>query len=229
MSKHLSSRLVATPWLRPVWAASTAFALMVALSLTVAYRESSKPFGFEAEWAERIVEHRSPFWTTIAMLFDALGGGLLSLVVVPVGIAALLVLARRRWAAVYFLVASILTGLLVQAVKHAIGRPRPLDILVSADYGSFPSGHAANAAITAVALGLIVRRWWMWTVGALYTLAMMVSRTYLGAHWLSDTLGGVLIAVGVAIALWGLFAARLKLERQQDPAPVWSRAESAAA
>jgi len=36
-----------------------------------------------------------------------------------------------------------------------------------------------------------------------------VSRTYLGAHWLTDTIGGLLLGAGVVIVLWAPFAAKL--------------------
>ncbi|MFJ6114919.1 phosphatase PAP2 family protein [Agrococcus sediminis] len=220
MPQQLTNALVASPRRRRAWAALTALALAVALSAVLLYRESSKPFGFEAEWMDRLVTQRSPLLTTASLAFDTLGGGVVATLIVPVVVAGLLLLRRRPWAAGYFLVASILTGLLVQLLKHAVDRARPLDVLVTVDHGSFPSGHSANAAIVATALGLLLRRWWVWAAGAAYTIGMMLSRTYLGAHWLSDTLGGVLVAVGVALGLWELLAARLERERRGRPEPV---------
>jgi membrane-associated phospholipid phosphatase len=208
--------------LRPVLSLTVAAAFAVALVLAIVYRESFKPFGFEAEWMDEVLELRSPFWDVPAFVFDALGGGIIATFVLPAVVTLALVLWRRRWAAAYFLLASILCGILVQLIKHAVGRVRPEEILVTADFGSFPSGHSANAALLAVTLGLILRRWWVWAAGAVYTVGMMVSRTYLGAHWISDTVGGVLVAAGVAIALWELLHGRLAAEREARHPPIRS-------
>lgn len=159
-----------------------------------------------------VIEHRSEFWTVPALVFNTLGGGLIAALLIPLGVAAVLLIRRRRWAAIYFLTASLACAIVVRVIKLVVGRPRPPDILVSVDPGSFPSGHSANAAIIAISLGLILNRWWVWVAGALYTVAMMLSRTYLGAHWISDTIGGVLIAAGVAIAVWAPFANRMRQE-----------------
>jgi undecaprenyl-diphosphatase len=82
-------------------------------------------------------------------------------------------------------------------------------MMVGSDFGSFPSGHAANAAVMVVVAALLVRRAWLWAAGALYVLAMMVSRTYLAVHWLGDTVGGALLGVGVAAGLWVVFAPKV--------------------
>jgi len=55
---------------------------------------------------------------------------------------------------------------------------------------------------------------WIWTARAAYTAVMMISRTYLGAHWLSDTIGGLLLGIGVAIMVWAPLAAKLDGERE---------------
>jgi undecaprenyl-diphosphatase len=196
----------------PLWSAAAAFGLTAALALVIVFRESNKPFGFEAEWMDEVLEHRSEFWTVPALVFNTLGGGLIASFVVPIAVAVVLLLRRRRWAAIYFLSATLVCAVLVRVIKLVVGRPRPPDILVSVDPGSFPSGHSANAAIIAIALGVILNRWWVWAAGAVYTIAMMLSRTYLGAHWISDTIGGVLIAGGVAVAIWAPFAARMRQE-----------------
>lgn len=204
----------------PIVSAVAAFGAAGALALVVVFRESNKPFGFEAEWMGEMLEHRSAFWTVPALVFNTLGGGLIAAFVVPIGVAVLLLLWRRRWAAIYFLSVSLACAIVVRLIKIVVGRPRPPEILVSVDPGSFPSGHSANAAIVAIALGLILQRWWVWVAGAAYTAAMMLSRTYLGAHWISDTIGGVLIAGGVAVAIWAPFADRIEREKASSR-PVW--------
>ena len=47
---------------------------------------------------------------------------------------------------------------------------------------------------------------------------MALSRTYLHAHWLSDTIGGMLIGVGAALVVAGFFATVIAKERT-DAAP----------
>lgn len=169
----------------------------------------------DAEWMEELVEHRSPFWEVPALVMDFLGGGWFGTFVVPLAVFAALLIARRRWGAVYFLAATLLSAGLVQVLKHTFGRARPLEILVQSDFGSFPSGHVANAATMAVTLGVIIRLRGVWIAGAVYVVAMLLSRTYLGAHWLTDTLGGFLVGAGVAVILWAPFAHRLLRERQR--------------
>ncbi|MEO5534213.1 MAG: phosphatase PAP2 family protein [Pseudolysinimonas sp.] len=214
-------RRVARFW--PFISAALALVLTGALAAVIFYRENDKPFGFELEWMGEIVEHRAPFWTVPALVFNAIGGGLIGILVVPLAVLALLLLWRRPWSALFFFLAVILSAAVVQGVKVLVGRPRPLDILVTPDFGSFPSGHSANAAVIATVIGIILTRRWVWIVGATYTAAMMLSRTYLGAHWISDTIGGVLIGAGVAIIVWAPLAARVDAERRRAALPVWVR------
>lgn len=207
----------------PLISAGLAILLTVLLAGLIFYRQHDRPFGFDTAWMNEVIEHRSPFWLIPSLILNSLGGGVLGSIVVPVVVFAGLLIWRGRWAATYFLIAAPLSGLLVQIVKNAVGRPRPVDILVSADFGSFPSGHSSNAATTAVMMAIVFPFWWVRIAGAVYTIAMMLSRTYLGAHWISDTVGGLLLGAGVALIVWAPLAARLHTERAASPPPLWER------
>ncbi|MGV8895335.1 MAG: phosphatase PAP2 family protein [Rhodoglobus sp.] len=202
------ARKVSRRW--PIISGGTAVALAVTLGLLVAFREG--PYGFDTEWLDELVEHRNAFWDAPALAMNFLGGGWFGIFVVPIAIAVTLLLIKRRWSALYFVLATIVSAGLVQLLKSLFGRDRPLDMLVSADPGSFPSGHVANAATMAVALAILFQRVWVWAAGGAYVVLMMLSRTYLGVHWLSDTVGGLLLGAAVAILLWAPLATRLQRE-----------------
>ncbi|TFC06985.1 phosphatase PAP2 family protein [Cryobacterium adonitolivorans] len=204
----------------PVVSGLLALGLAVGLGVLIVRR--GMPLSIDTEWSDELGENRAPVWDSLALIMDTLGGGVIATFVLPAVVAAALVLvAKRPWAAGYYLAVSIVTGGLVQLLKHLFGRARPDNILTNLDFGSFPSGHVANAAATAAVLAILFPRVWVWVAAALYTVLMMMSRTYLGAHWLTDTVGALFLGVGVAVALWAPVAAKLdgehKLARKHSP------------
>lgn len=69
---------------------------------------------------------------------------------------------------------------------------------------SFPSGHAVAGAAVAVALVIVLvpagpKRRNLEILAAAFAILMALSRVYLRAHWLSDTLSGAALGAGVAI------------------------------
>jgi undecaprenyl-diphosphatase len=87
---------------------------------------------------------------------------------------------------------------------------------------SFPSGHAAYAGATAVALVLLFsgpdrKRPLWWALAAVFTAGMAWSRTYLQVHWLSDVFAGSLL--GIAVTLGSFAVAQILLERRRKEAP----------
>lgn len=191
-----------------------AVALAVGLGFLIFLRHNG-PFFVDGRWMREIVENRAAWLDVPAFALSWIGGGWFGVIVVPVGTTAVLWLLKRRWAASYYLIAVLLSVGVVHVLKAVFDRARPEDILVVADVGSFPSGHVANAATIAVALAFIFGRTWIWFAGIIYVAAMIFSRTYLGAHWLSDTVGGALIGAGIAVIVWAPFASRLIRERKR--------------
>jgi len=195
----------------PILSASVGIIAAVLLGLIIFIRGNT-PFEADAEWMEEILEHRNPVWELPSLVMNYVGGGWVSFAI-PLVVVGILLVMRRFWAALFFAIALGVSPLIVQLLKGLFDRPRPEEILVAADLGSFPSGHSANAATLAVALGFIIWRWWVWAAGAVWVVAMMLSRTYLGAHWISDTIGGVLLGIAVAVIVWAPFAEKLRVER----------------
>jgi membrane-associated phospholipid phosphatase len=200
-------------WRAPLIAGFAIVLIAVMLGLLITLREGGLPFELDEEWAEEMVEIRGPVGDWLAYGMNALGGGIIGVFVVPIAAAVLLLILRRPWAALYFVAASAASAGVVQLLKHLFGRARPEDMIVVSDTGSFPSGHVANAATIAVVVGVIAPRVWVWVLGAVYTVLMALSRTYLGAHWVTDTIGGALVGGGVALLLWAALAYPLERER----------------
>ncbi|WP_166806469.1 phosphatase PAP2 family protein [Cryobacterium serini] len=207
----LKARRISRRW--PVISGIAAMALAALLGLVVVVRANGVALEVDTEWMDEIIEHRLPIWEIPSLFMNALGGGLFGVLIVPLVITLIIVLIKRPWAAGYYVVATVLSAGFVQLLKQVFGRARPEDMLVMSDFGSFPSGHVANAATMAVCLAIIFPRLWVVLAGTIYTIVMLLSRTYLGVHWLTDTIGGLLLGVGVAIVLWAPVAAKLDGER----------------
>lgn len=171
------------------------------------------PLTIDSWWNNLLVTWASPTLTVFARILDFAGGGWFGVFVVPIGIAVILLVIRRPWSALFFVTASIVSAGAVQLTKSLFGRPRPEQILVLADYGSFPSGHTANAATMAVALAIIFPSVWVVIAGVVWTVAMAFGRTFAHAHWLSDTAGGAMLGAGVAFVVAAAFAVLLAREQ----------------
>ncbi|MFT4214133.1 MAG: phosphatase PAP2 family protein [Microbacterium sp.] len=156
---------------------------------------------------------------SFALGMDFVGGGWFASFVVPLGALAVLVLLRRPWAGAFVVAASAGSALVVQALKGLFGRARPEEMIVLSDYGSFPSGHTANAATLAVIAVVLCARIWVAVVGLAWVMAMALSRTLVHAHWLTDTIGGALAGCGAALVLAAAFAVVLSRERERMPHP----------
>lgn len=220
-SARPAARRISRRW--PLISGLAALALAVGLGALVVVRANGRPLLIDTEWMAEIIEHRNPVWEIPSLVMNFLGGGIVGAVVVPLVILVVLLLVKRPWAAGYFVLATVLSAGGVQLLKQLFGRARPEDMLVTSDFGSFPSGHVANAATMAVCLAIVLARLWVWLAGAAYTAVMLLSRTYLGAHWLTDTVGGLLIGVGVAVLLWAPLAAKLDGERRLAPPHPFAR------
>jgi undecaprenyl-diphosphatase len=160
--------------------------------------------------------------TAVALALSWLGSAVVNW---PLRAAALLLLAwRRHWLrAAAFTLAVASSELFIGPVKDATDRPRPPGALIETTAASFPSGHAIATAVTAVGLVLVLARpgpaRWRWEVYAVeLTAVMALSRVYLRAHWLSDTVAGALLGAGLALG-WPalLMAVRSRREAAAPP------------
>jgi undecaprenyl-diphosphatase len=188
---------------------------LIGLVLLIGLVIPTGPLAIDRRWSEWMGDSSSAALHHLALVFNYLGRGLgraLTLIVI-----GLVLLWTRRWRALLaFAAAEALTPLLGNLFKHLVGRPRPPDAMLHANGSSFPSGHAAYAGATTVALVLLFsapgRRLLWWLLAALVTAGMVWSRTYLQVHWLSDAVCGALLGVGITFACFA--AAQLDFSRE---------------
>ena len=167
-------------------------------------------------WLRVMVSNRSGPLTAIAMLFNVLG---LVYVTLPVRIAIAVFLGWRRrwWHLAAFAAAIVSSEVLIGTLKGIYDRARPPGSLVATSGASFPSGHSVAASVTVVAAVIALvpaeRRRAVWGGAAVaFSILMAFSRAYLGAHWLSDAMAGVLLGTACAL-LAALVAGQLQRSR----------------
>ena len=204
---------------RPWWLLIGVISVLSCVLLGIAVKPSSthRAPGADTSWMALIRLHQSPFAGAVSTFLGEIGGGMLGGIVIPLLIMVCFVAGRRPRTALFFGVATVVSAESVVLLKLAFDRPSPGQLVLGDLVGSFPSGHAANAATLVVVLCLVARRAWVVTVGGFYVVLMMISRTYLGVHWLSDTFGGVATGVGAALILYGLLGSFIDRERNRLP------------
>jgi membrane-associated phospholipid phosphatase len=130
------------------------------------------------------------------------------------GCAATVLLAWRsgRRAAGFCAAVTVAVPVLWGILHAWLHRPRPVGGFVTVASNGFPSGHTSHAAATGLAALLLLwprlrRGWRAVLVLAAVVLAVGVglTRVVLLAHWPSDVLGGILLALAVVPLLAALF------------------------
>ena len=170
-------------------------------------------------WAADLAERlNTDMLVSVAKVVTTLGASWVTgpLVLVMVVFA----LARRRWIDAVALVCGWpIVWALVQITKSAYDRARPPGSLVDTFNQAFPSGHAAYAVAWIACATVLVRAGVGWatriaavTVAVGIVAVVAVTRVYLRAHYLTDVLGGIALAVAIwsLIGVFALFAGRVR-------------------
>ena len=158
---------------------------------------------------------REPWLTWWMKLLSVAGSGLIE---IPLALLLILGLVlRKRKAEAWWYAAAALSGWALSGLaKLAVHRPRPHVIprlTHGAGWFSYPSGHSMLAPII-FGLGIIVwaapwpspalRRAAL-VLAALFALGIGFSRVYLGVHYPSDVVGGLLLGTAwsaLALLWW---------------------------
>jgi len=190
--------------------AALAVGSFVLIGYAIVIGDNPGPTPGDTTVASLMADIRSDWLTSVAKVVTAFGSG--AAMLVAVAAAALWLGVRGNWPEFWVLLVGTLLILIgVDAIKDAVDRPRPLGSLVPSEGSSYPSGHAAHAVAYAwialtVALRLrpgMQRGALLVAVGVAVTVAIGLSRVYLGVHYMSDVSGGW----GLGVAVFSLLSA----------------------
>jgi len=107
-----------------------------------------------------------------------------------------------KWRALVMFSAILVTAALVMAIKFTVRRRRPEgewgQIYRKTDPHSFPSGHAARAAMLAV-LALGLGPMWFSVLLLIWAPLVTLARVAMGLHYLSDVVAGALLGILIGL------------------------------
>jgi undecaprenyl-diphosphatase len=169
---------------------------------------------FDLAFARALHDTRSADWTRAFSVVSWFGTRE-ALTIATAAVAVALLFQRQMLLTVGWLGAQAGGGLLNRALKEAFERTRPefADPVLAASSWSFPSGHAMGTFILCgVGCYLLLRGRRSWTtatvaitVSASWCAVMAFSRLYLGVHYASDVIAGLLAGVAwVAVCVSAL-------------------------
>lgn len=163
---------------------------------------------------------RTPWSDQLLVMVTELGDGPVN---IGIGATVLAVLVfQRRFRAAGFWTLAVGGGAgLILLTKWLLHRPRPIELYQGVSFWGFPSGHTAMCVVLFGFLAVLLvrgfspnRRWIPFGLAVGMSLLIAFSRLYLGAHWLSDVLGG--LSLGWA---WVTFLGILYLHQAKDKPP----------
>lgn len=221
----------------------------VALGGTYAFAElaghvtSGATQRFDDSVLQWIYQNRPPMLEPVMLEITFLGTGTVVLMLVAVS-GLFLWLSNHRFSAVLLAIATVGGLLLNNLLKFGFGRPRPqiFDWGTEVVSWSFPSGHAMSSAVVYGTVAYLAARLQkrrthrvLTMMGAvLVILLISVSRLYLGVHYPSDVIAGVIIGLAWAgFCVASLEAFRLyarnrepEVERNETPPPAEAPAQN---
>lgn len=206
--------------LRPqtvLWLISALVSLSKFVDLGINVYLKDEITAFDEQIVDFVHKLANPSVTPYVQIITQLGSSTFLLITTAIFICCLLL--AKRFCPAAFLAAAGLGGTIIMGLSKAIfHRSRPiLASPIAIEHGfSFPSGHSMLSTCIygalAIVLWSLIKPLWLRIAGvcllALLILTIGMSRIYLGVHYPSDVLGGILLAWAwlsfcrVAFSLW---------------------------
>jgi undecaprenyl-diphosphatase len=217
----MTERMVAAHRHRPVTlsytTASGTWPLIVAAVCfaALAVGASVEALPWDEPISRAVIDGRTAFWNTVALRVSSIGS-------TPVIVATSAIIAAAAWRrcprlAIAIVVLAVARPLSEFVLKELVGRERPSgDRMVRGRGPAFPSGHPYAVAITWGLVPMVVALYskrpalprivaaLAWTAA----IAVAASRVWLGVHWTSDAVAGLLVGLLVVCLAERAVAAR---------------------
>jgi len=216
----IKDRPTQTPPARTLTRGGPTAAIFLAGFMVLAALEGHRPASIDLTAARELGVGKRTDWFQAARVASFVGSGPVVAMLAVVFAAVILWQTRELFLAAAAPVAAATAGVVEVITKQLVQRPRPrTSVLTGASGYSFPSGHTTGFTALVVAvigvvvlLGLDRRYGLLWRLGAVVVaLSVATSRVVLGAHWLTDVIGGLLLgaAVGIGVTIIAARAARV--------------------
>ena len=157
-------------------------------------------FSFELDFLKLLESIRTDFLNTLFESITILGEETLMILIV---VTLWFAIDKRLAQKLLFTTVSSLT--LNGIIKNIAQVPRPFTRGIScvredtATGFAFPSGHTQEFATWSTVVALKFRKLWLYIVTGVLIILVGFSRLYLGAHYPSDVIVGILLGVGIAV------------------------------
>lgn len=160
---------------------------------------------FDNTFFESINDLRSDLLTNIFRVITFFG----EIYIPALIIICLFIFKKNKWYSILQTLSYAFAGIITYLSKLLIARPRPLTSLINmpSTY-SFPSGHTLTSIVFYIMLTYLLTfnskkevRNSSIILATIFSLFISFSRPYLGVHYLSDILGGILLSIPILLMI----------------------------
>lgn len=160
------------------------------------------------------------------MVAFSIFGNVPSAIIVTLSISAILYFLKNKRESILVL-STLITGIVSWIIKILVDRPRPtadlVNILEKTSFQSFPSGHTLFYTVLFGNIGILIfyadkiKPWLKSVLIFAFVLIVLIagySRIYLGSHWFTDVLGGLIL--GLMLLIGGEYWYRRPMEHKRS-------------